>query len=79
MNNIISTVIDEVYFMTSSQDLASQLKFFLSNASHPLEGIFYLIILGFFFRWRWPITWNNLLDLISAKTDQGINDEKKSR
>ncbi len=40
----------------------------LSNIQHPIEGIFYLIVIAVAVRWRWPRTWNKFLESISAKT-----------
>ncbi len=52
----------------------------IANISHPLEGLFYLIILAFVFRWRWPKTWNGYLKRISApivKERSKINSSQK--
>ena len=60
-------------------DVRSYFQFALSNISHPLEGTFYLILLGFFLRWRWPRTWNNLLEKASAKIDHNASQEVDSK
>ena len=43
----------------------------LSNIRHPLEGVFYLVIIAIFVRWIWPNVWNDFLYKISA--DKGNN------
>ena len=45
----------------------------LSNINHPIEGMFYLVVLAVFFRWKWPKTWNNLLRRIEAEIDSSSN------
>ncbi len=59
--------------MTIHGELISQLYKSFSNISHPLEGTFYLFLLAVFFRWIWPLTWNNFLRRISAsiQKDEG--------
>ncbi len=51
-------------------DFTGQLRFFLSNINHPLEGMFYLVILALIFRWRWPKSWNNFLLSVSARDEE---------
>ena len=48
-------------------DFSSQLRFVFANINHPLEGMFYLVVLALILRWRWPKFWNNFLLSISAR------------
>ncbi len=59
--------------MESTFTWSDQLYSNLSNINHPLEGIFYLFVIGLIVRWRWPITWNNLLKRIEAETSSNPN------
>ena len=51
----------------------------LSDLSHPLEGTFYLFLLAVIFRWRWPVSWNNLLKSISADIEQPLKPNGESK
>ena len=54
--------------MESTEYFTRELYTVLSDITHPIEGIFYLILLALVFRWRWPLAWNNFLKSIAAKT-----------
>ena len=60
--------------MLNTEELLTELKYLLSNANHPIEGIFYLFILALIFRWRWPLAWNSLLKSIAASEDRNVQD-----
>ena len=34
----------------------------LQNIRHPIEGCAYLVYVGIFFRWKFPIRWNKLIE-----------------
>ncbi len=57
-------------FIVAAEGFSTQLYSSLSKISHPLEGTFYLFLLAVFFRWRWPISWNNFLKAISARNEK---------
>ena len=66
--------------MPSTQYLTSQLYMVvLSDVSHPIEGIFYLLLLAIIVRIIWPITWNNFLKKISAPVNKSLNQDSQSR
>ena len=55
--------------MAIREYLINQLLPALSNINHPIEGMFYLVVLAVFIRWKWPKTWNNILHHIEAEID----------
>ncbi|WP_269623178.1 hypothetical protein [Prochlorococcus marinus] len=40
---------------------------FLQLIQHPVEGCAYLVYAGFFFRWRFPKSWNKLMEVMTVK------------
>ena len=65
-------------FTGGTEDLASQLFWGLSKISHPLEGTFYLFLLAVFFRWKWPVAWNDLLKSIAARTEKSSRNKSET-
>ena len=55
--------------MATREDWIRQLYENLSNINHPVEGMFYLLVLAVIVRWIWPRPWNNFLIRISAKME----------
>ena len=58
--------------------ITSQLLPALSNINHPIEGMFYLVVLALFVRWKWPRTWNKLLHRFEAEIDSSSKSKDKS-